>query len=65
MEKNYLGMTVNERLFVAGLTNKFDEAVYSNDIENIILILKELELNDESINPILEQLKLRYNPHGC
>ena len=52
-------MTVNERLFVAGLLNKFDQAVGKRDIEGVIAILKAVELPDSAITPILESFGLK------
>ncbi|MDR6943017.1 hypothetical protein [Mucilaginibacter pocheonensis] len=54
MEKKYLGMTVNERLYVSGLIDAFYEAIERKDVNKVISILKEVELNDASIDPILE-----------
>ena len=54
----YGGMTVNERLYVSGLMDKFDEAVKEKNVDLVISILKEVELNDLSIAPILERLGL-------
>jgi len=54
MESKYLGMTVNERLFVSGLMEAFDKAIQTRDVDMVISILKEVELNDISIDPILE-----------
>jgi hypothetical protein len=54
----YQGMTVNERLFVSGLINKFDKAVRKKDINKVRIILNKVELDDKSINPILIQLGL-------
>ena len=51
----YAGMTVNERLYVSGLMNDFEKAVKKKDIDRVILILKEVELTELSINPILEK----------
>ncbi|PYF72981.1 hypothetical protein [Pedobacter nutrimenti] len=53
MENKYLGMTVNERLYVSGLMDKFEKAIEKRDIEKVIAILKTVELNDASIKPIL------------
>lgn len=58
MSDKYLGMTVNERIYVSGLLDKFDNAVSKKDVNKVILILKEVELTDESIDPILKSLKL-------
>lgn len=51
-------MTVNERLYVSGLLNEFDEAVENKDTEKVCSILKKVELTDESVKEILESLKL-------
>lgn len=52
----YQGMTVNERLYASGLMSAFDKAVKNKDIDNVILLLKKIELSDESIKPILKSL---------
>lgn len=59
MERKYLGMTVNERLYVSGLFEEFDKAVEEKRLEDVIRILKDIELGEESIEPILEQFNLR------
>lgn len=59
MTNKYGGMTVNERLYVSGLMDKFDEAVKVKDVDLVISILKEVELNDLSIEPILIHLGLK------
>jgi iron uptake system EfeUOB component EfeO/EfeM len=58
MENKYAGMTVNERLFVSGLMDEFDRAVEARDVDRIRSILGDVELTEESIEPILEQLGL-------
>ena len=58
MENKYTGMTVNERLYVSGLMGKYDGAVEEKDAEKIRDILKQVELTEESIRPILEKLGL-------
>jgi len=55
MDNKYAGMTVNERLYVAGLLDKFEKAVSEKKTEEAIRILKEVELTDENIKPILEK----------
>ncbi|MEE1885060.1 hypothetical protein [Pedobacter flavus] len=57
-ESKYRGMTVNERLFVAKLFDKFYNAVREKYVEKAIAILKKVELTDESIDPILESVGL-------
>lgn len=54
----YKGMTVNERLYVSGLMNEFDMAVKEKDIAKVKAILKSVELNEESVKPILLELGL-------
>jgi len=58
MEKKYIGMTVNERLYASGLIDEFDKAVAKKDTKKVRSILKDVELVEESIKPILEKLKL-------
>jgi hypothetical protein len=58
MDNKYAGMTVNERLYVSGLMDKFDNAVKRKDISTVVSILKKVELKEESIRPILDSLKL-------
>ena len=59
MDDQYKGMTVNERLYVSGLIEKFDLAVEKKNIENVIAILEKVEITDESaIKPILKELDL-------
>ncbi|MEJ7560073.1 MAG: hypothetical protein WKF66_17295 [Pedobacter sp.] len=53
-ERKYFGMTVNERLYVSGLSNKYHEAVNNKDIRAAITILKEVELGLENIKAILK-----------
>jgi len=61
MQNKYAGMTVNERLYVGGLIDEFDKAVSEKKTAEVIRILKEVELSDESIKPILERLGLCEN----
>jgi hypothetical protein len=58
MDDKYIGMTVNERLYVSGLIDKFDNAVKRKDVSTIVSILEKIELKEESIKPILDSLKL-------
>ncbi len=59
MGNKYAAMTVNERLYVSGLIKEFDKAVEEKNSTEAIRILREVELTDDSIKPILEQLKLK------
>ena len=58
MESIYSGMTVNERLYMSGLSNDFDNAIKENNIKKVLEILKRIELNEVSIKPILQSLGL-------
>ncbi len=51
-------MTVNERLYCSGLMDEFDQAVKKKDIDKVKSILKEVEINKESIDAILLNLNL-------
>ena len=59
MQPKYAGMTVNERIYVSGLMDEFDKAVSEKKTDEVIRILKTVELGDDSIEPILKQLGLR------
>lgn len=52
----YDAMTVNERLVVAGLMNKFDQAVGARDVESLKRVLRQVELSDENIAAIVERV---------
>ncbi|MDO3624968.1 hypothetical protein [Mucilaginibacter sp. BT774] len=54
MNDQYKGMTVNERLYVAGLMNEFDKAVDEKDIEKVISILKQVDLDTPNTDVILK-----------
>lgn len=51
-------MTVNERLLVSELLSQFDQMVAAKDVDKIIYILKQVELDEASIEPILKRLDL-------
>jgi hypothetical protein len=51
-------MTVNERLYVSGLIDAFDKAAELQDVATVVHILREVELTDTSIKPILEEMNL-------
>ena len=55
MDYKYAGMTVNERLYVSGLLDEFEEAVEKKNTEKARAILAKVELTEESIKPILEK----------
>ena len=52
----YAGMTVNERLFVAGLAEAFDAAARATDRSEMIRLLSTVEAKDaaDSTDTILE-----------
>lgn len=54
----YKGMTVNERLYVSGLIDKFDLAVKYKEIEKVEAILSEVELDKKSIEQIFKSIGL-------
>jgi DNA integrity scanning protein DisA with diadenylate cyclase activity len=58
MTDQYAGMTVNERLFVSGKMDEFDEAVSVNDVVKVIQILEVVGVGDSSIKAILDHLGL-------
>lgn len=58
MACKYIGMTVNERLYVSGLIYEFDQQVKEKNIQNIIKILNKVELDEDSVNLILKSLRL-------
>lgn len=58
MDNKYAGMTVNERLYISGLLDDFEKAISERDTEMAIRILKEVELTDGNIKPILEKWDL-------
>jgi hypothetical protein len=53
---NYGGMTVNERLFAAGLLDEFDAAARARDRARMIEILAKVEVGDPAwaVDTILE-----------
>ncbi|TMA71289.1 MAG: hypothetical protein E6J67_23240 [Deltaproteobacteria bacterium] len=49
-DQNYSGMTVNERLFAAGLLDDFDAAVMRWDKEAVLNLLQKVEMSpDEAL----------------
>lgn len=47
---------MNERLYVSGLMDQYDEAVEKKDAAKVRSILESVELTEESIKPIMEKL---------
>jgi len=59
--KDYNGMTVNERLYESGLFNEFDNAYENGNIEKMKRILKEVSVDEDSIVEILKLPYKKYN----
>lgn len=53
-KSKYSAMTVNERLYVSGLSDKYHEALNKKDIDTVISILKAVDLGEENIKAILK-----------
>ena len=53
-------MTINEALCESGLINEFDKAVEKRDVQKVRGILKQLELDEPSIIPILKHYGLSH-----
>lgn len=52
-EKNAAAMTVNERLYLAGLTDEFDAAVSARDQKRMSVVLKKVDLDQTNIDAII------------
>ncbi len=52
----YDAMTVNERLFAAGLIDDFDRAVRATDVDRLRMILRSVGLSDDNADAILRQV---------
>ncbi len=50
------GMTVNERLFLSGQMNHFDEAIAHRNIPELERILRSVYLEPDSIRAVIEQV---------
>jgi len=51
----FKGLTVNERLYVSGLMDKFDLATKEKDLFTVKSILIEVEMKEGNIEPMLKQ----------
>ena len=59
MKSIFNGMTVNERLYVSNLLEKFDKAVEQKNIDDLTEIFKEIDITDDkTITLILKELNL-------
>jgi hypothetical protein len=54
------GMTVNERLFAAGLLGAFDAAVKAHDVARLRGLLSQVYLSHDEIEPILDEVLAPY-----
>jgi len=57
MENKFGGMTVNERLYHSNLLESFDKLIELKDFKGLEEILKKIELDDSSIEDIINSLK--------
>jgi hypothetical protein len=53
--ENAAGMTVNERLFVAGLLEAFDQAIDDEDVGSVSEILRRVYLDEKTIEAIIDR----------
>lgn len=53
-EKEASGMTVNERLYLSGLLDSFEEAAKQKNKVELKSILEKVHLNSENIEAIIE-----------
>ena len=58
MSEKYLGMTVNERLYASGKMDEFDRAVEEKNAKRVKAILKEVEVDEASIDFTLKEYGL-------
>lgn len=57
---DYSGMTVNERLYVAGLLDKFDAAARSRNRDEMLNILRKVDVEnqEQTADAILENPRM-------
>lgn len=60
----FLGMTVNERLYSFGLMDQFDSAIQRRDEAKAISILMEAELNAQSAKETVEAIMKSPGEYG-
>ena len=53
-KSRYSGMTVNERLYVSGLIDKYYEAVNEKNVDAASSILKSVDLRENNVRAILK-----------
>lgn len=56
--RKYGGMTVNERLYVAGLLDEYYKAIEKKDILSVKKILSKVDIDGENVTAILKNHKL-------
>ena len=56
-ESPYSAMTVNERLFVAGVLEEFDRAAFAKNDDKIRDVLAQVDIGDEDADKIIEWVK--------
>ncbi len=55
MREDAVGVTVNERLFHAGLIDDFDKSIEEQDKAKLILILEKVFLTQDNIGVIVKK----------
>jgi hypothetical protein len=58
----YSAMTVNERLFEAGLFDQFDRAAHAHDTKEVEALLAKVDLPPEGIRQVIDWLYT--SPHS-
>jgi len=63
-ESKYAGMTVNERLYFAGLIDDFDCAAKARDKKKLIAILMQTDLTEKQATETTEALLAHPEKYG-
>jgi hypothetical protein len=61
---NYSGMTINERLFVAGLLEDFDSAVGAGDCKAAIDVLHKIDLDERQAGQTVDAVLAEPSKYG-
>jgi hypothetical protein len=64
LHPEYDGMTTNERLFVAGLTDEFDSAIELNDRQSAIDILCRVNLDSVNAGSVVDTIYANPTKYG-
>ena len=64
MNNIYSGMTINERLFCAGLLSEFDSATKNRDRDKMIKILLKVGLSDTQAQETTDALLKNPSKYG-